>query len=96
MHSLTAVRPCAVIGRRLEVEGAHYALESRGVTEIKGKGHMETFFVESVYDPAVGRGINGAATDTGDNGDAAGGEGENGGVAEKTGAVPDSSICEVQ
>ena len=35
------------------------------MTEIKGKGIMETFFVESVYDPTVGRGIDGVGDNPG-------------------------------
>ncbi|XP_043197242.1 soluble guanylate cyclase gcy-35-like [Amphibalanus amphitrite] len=76
--------------RRLEAEGSPYALESRGITEIKGKGMMETFFVESVYDPAVGRGINDAAADVGDN------SGAEAGQSADSSAAQHSSVCGLQ
>ena len=80
----------------MESEGAHYALESRGITEIKGKGLMETFFVESVYDPAVGRGINGAVDGVGDNPGAESGGGSGPGSASEGSSMQGSSICELQ
>ena len=76
------------------------------MTDIKGKGLMETFFVESVYDPTVGRGINGAGNGIGDNagaegsGDGGPGAGEGGvdstDTAGKSGEARESSICELQ